>query len=236
MKLTSIDFDYWYCAEGYDLGWKGEIDSHCGYCARYHSRGLKNRPIEFIACPMITEEDVLRTIRIGTPIYVAESHASITDLILELEIEVSGLFIWNVDHHADDVNYHPDVGYNGNHLKPEPLTMHCTECGTWADKLQDLGATYSWIVADCLGKGPSYEFLPYNPDVVFVCKSTVCLHRSGNRPWHTFLSNLGKRAFDGKLKFIGHRAKELRRQHELHLRRRNAESNVFGRSCCYEKS
>lgn len=206
MKMTSIDYDYWYCAEGYD--------SHCGYCAGHGTDGLSIRPVDFTACPMITEDDVLRTIPIGTPIWIAESHASIADLIWSMKIDVRELCIWNVDHHADDVNYHT----SGEESGPHTLTVNCTECGTWADKLQNMGATYRWIVTDDDSSKTGNEFLPNDPDAVFVCKSTVCLHRSGDRPWHKFLRDLRSRAANNELRFMGHRAVELQKRHLAHLR------------------
>ncbi len=213
MKMTSIDFDYWYCGEDND------DNLHCGYCAN-EVDGLPSnrRPTTFTAYPILTQDHVLRKIPSGTPIYVAESHASILQLIVDLKVDVNDLEIWNVDHHSDDLD-----GILG---RMSPIPGMLIDCSTWASVIQDMGATYRWIVD--YGKKGAYEFLPDDPDVVFVCKSTVCLHRTGDRPWHKFLRDLKDRAADGDLRFIGHRALELRKRHLMHLWRKGAEVSEDG--------
>jgi hypothetical protein len=208
MKMTSIDFDYWYCGEGDDDG------LHCGHCVSEADGIASNRrPTTFIARSIVTQEHVLRKIPSGTPIYVAESHASILQLIVDLKVDVNELEIWNVDHHSDDLD--SILG------RMSPIPGMLTDCATWASVIQDMGATYRWIVD--YGEKGAYEFLPDDPNVVFVCKSTVCLHRTGDRPWHKFLRDLKDRAADSDLRFIGHRAEELRRRHLMHLWRRGVE-------------
>lgn len=226
MKVLSIDFDYWFNAIGAE-SWveaclphpSSEMDIHCGFCkdedSEWFSRGF--RPSTLDCDPKVSTERVLKSIGGRVPVYVAESHASIVEVIdrhLTLfgttydDVEVN-----NIDHHSDDVNWLSDDDIN---------------CGSWAYVLQERGITYRWI-NDSI-KDLEW-FLSMRPDVVFVCKSTCCLHRSGDKQWLKFLVDLDSIAEDRRLMFMGHRSYELRKRYWHYLWRRGVSaknSSIIG--------
>lgn len=162
--------------------------NHCGFCAseKIGGRGTEDR----LSSQWRNYMDRLLEIKMrrDVPVFVAECHASIMDL---LPLCKGFPNVIDFDSHYDSYDSNPFI-----------------HCGNWIYHLKKLSGNYNCIESQPIRVGGF--------GAVFICKSSPWTPESMDSNFMYLIRNICKRTRTSPL-FIGHRAKNIRKEYEKYL-------------------